>query len=245
MENQNLATWDFGYIEERKAWARIVLGELFSMLPTGIPSSLVDFGGGAGSWCVAAQQLGVDHVLLVDQCPSSQVIKSLNNSHNFLWFEFDKGIPTVGRYDIAISIEVAEHLPDAQGKSLIRRLTETSNIILFAAAIPGQGGIGHINEQLHEYWHNLFLANGFTCHDILRWRLTTNLKLPWWIRQNIFVYSNACYPSLTQYYNHPHDLELIHSDNLRRLVDRKLDTSTIIRALPSALAASIARKIRK
>jgi hypothetical protein len=245
MENQNLDTWDFGYIEERKGWARVVLDELFSILPTGTPSSLVDFGGGAGSWCVAAQQLGVDQVLLVDQCPSSQVIKSLNNSHNFLWCELDKGIPSVGSYDIAISIEVVEHLPDAQGRSLIGRLTETSNIVLFAAAIPGQGGIGHINEQLHEYWHNLFLSYGFTCHDILRWRLITNQKLPWWIRQNIFVYSNASYPSLTHHYNHLNDLELIHPDNLRRLVHGKLDTSTIIRSLPSALARSMARKLRK
>jgi hypothetical protein len=51
------------------------------------------------------------------------------------------------RFDLALCLEVAEHLPAAAGDSLVRRLASVGARILFSAAIPGQGGRNHVNEK--------------------------------------------------------------------------------------------------
>ena len=61
--------------------------------------------------------------------------------------------------------------------------------VLFSAALPGQGGTHHINEQWHGYWHRLFSQRGFDCFDVLRPRLCSNRDVAWWFRQNIFMYA--------------------------------------------------------
>ena len=233
--------WKFGYVEERVGWAKCVLSELFRGLPDETFDSMVDFGGGAGSWCLAAKQLGVSNVLLIDKCPPAQVIDIIASSSH-LWCDLDKEIPEVARFDLAISIEVAEHLSEDQGKQLIKRLCETSDTILFSAAIPGQGGIGHINEQWHEYWHDIFISYGYNCFDILRSKLLTRPNIPWWIRQNVFVYQKKELSTSSSEFKVADGIELVHTDYLRALYSREPDLTSIIRALPSALNRSLARK---
>lgn len=68
----------------------------------------------------------------------------------------------LGRFDLVISSEVAEHLPEEKAQIFITNLTNhASSIIYFTAAEPGQGGVDHINEQPHEYWIEKFNLNGF------------------------------------------------------------------------------------
>ena len=64
-------------------------------------------------------------------------------------------------------------------------------MILFSAAVPGQGGYHHINEQPHEYWHNKFAEKGFKMYDIIRPLIQYNKKLPFWYRNNIFIYERV------------------------------------------------------
>jgi hypothetical protein len=45
-------------------------------------------------------------------------------------------LPADRKFDLAISGEVAEHLP----ATLVGTLTSVSDVVLFSAAIPGQGG---------------------------------------------------------------------------------------------------------
>jgi hypothetical protein len=49
----------------------------------------------------------------------------------------------VGRFDLAVCLEVAEHLPPERAESFIRELCDLAPVVLFSAAIPGQGGTGH------------------------------------------------------------------------------------------------------
>ena len=51
------------------------------------------------------------------------------------------------RFDLALSLEVAEHLPPECGSEFVQTLTDLSSVILFSAAIPFQGGTDHLNEQ--------------------------------------------------------------------------------------------------
>jgi hypothetical protein len=57
-----------------------------------------------------------------------------------------------GQFDLAICLEIAEHLPESCADALIKFLSELAPAVLFGAAIPGQGGVNHINEQWQSYW---------------------------------------------------------------------------------------------
>jgi hypothetical protein len=79
----------------------------------------------------------------------------------FAEVELDKGISVDRKYDLAISVEVAEHLPPNAADIFIESIVKASDIVLFSAAIPFQGGTNHINEQWPEYWNKLFNKNGY------------------------------------------------------------------------------------
>jgi hypothetical protein len=95
-----------------------------------------------------------------------------------------------GRYDLAVCLEVAEHLPESSAADLVRALTAFAPVVLFSAAVPGQGGVGHINEQWPAYWKGLFEQHGFYRRDPIRPRIWTNERVHWWYRQNIFLFAS-------------------------------------------------------
>jgi hypothetical protein len=87
-----------------------------------------------------------------------------------------------------MSLEAGEHLPPAQAPELVGALTEAAPLVLFSAAVPGQGGDGHINEQPPSYWANLFFQRGYVCFADLRRRLWRADSVEVWYRQNMFCY---------------------------------------------------------
>jgi hypothetical protein len=92
------------------------------------------------------------------------------------------------RFDLALCLEVAEHLPPASAEGLVAFLTGLSDVVLFSAAVPGQGGQRHLNEQWPGYWQDKFGARGFRCHDTLRYRLWERDAVEWWYRQNLLLF---------------------------------------------------------
>ena len=69
------------------------------------------------------------------------------------------------RYDLCLSVEVAEHIPESNSDIFIKSLCALSNNIIFTAAKPGQGGKNHVNEQLPEYWINKFRKYGYSFQE--------------------------------------------------------------------------------
>lgn len=63
-----------------------------------------------------------------------------------------------------------------------------SDIVLFSAAIPGQGGENHINEQWPEFWSGLFNERGYVGLDFVRRRIWNDRRIPYWYKQNILLY---------------------------------------------------------
>ena len=67
----------------------------------------------------------------------------------------------LGKFDIAVATEVAEHIPkfmaNAFAKNLVKLRGEDG--IFFTAAAPGQWGDGHINCQPQSYWVALFASS--------------------------------------------------------------------------------------
>ena len=108
---------------------------------------------------------------------------------SFVAKDLSKPFAIDGQYDLSLCLEVAEHLPASRAFGLVEQLTMALPIVLFSAAIPGQGGTRHINEQWHCYWHKHFSRCGFECYDILRPQLFANQNVAGWFRQNIFLYA--------------------------------------------------------
>jgi len=65
------------------------------------------------------------------------------------------------RADLTMSVEVLEHIPAAGAETAIKHIAQTSKLIFFTAAQPGQGGVGHVNCQPKQYWQELFAKQGF------------------------------------------------------------------------------------
>jgi SAM-dependent methyltransferase len=165
--------------------AKIILPLVLKILPK--INSAVDLGCGRGTWLSVLKELGVDEIKGYDgQWVESDML--LIPEHCFTPAELDKKMTFERKYDLAISLEVAEHLPEESAKEFIKTLTTASNIVLFSAAIPHQGGVNHINEQWQKYWHTLFASMGYIGIDCLRNMIWDNPEIDWWYRQNIILY---------------------------------------------------------
>src|SRR5271154_6290276 len=89
--------------------------------------------------------------------------KLLIDKAYFSAVDLRKPLSIDGHFDLALCLEVAEHLPVQRATNLVKTLTTAAQVVLFSAGIPGQGGTGHVNEQWPKYWRQLFEAEGFRC----------------------------------------------------------------------------------
>jgi len=200
--------------------ARLVLPCVFDIVR---PESVVDFGCGTGTWLEAAKGLGVARVLGVEGAWIERA-KPLIAKDELQIADLNFPISVPQRFDLAISLEVAEHLKPERARGFIGDLTSASSAVLFGAAIPEQGGTGHINEQWQSYWAELFAERGYRCFDVVRpkfWQ--TEEVLPWY-KQNAFLYANDAARESFQARLPPdlsdarRPLDMVHPDLYTRLV---------------------------
>jgi SAM-dependent methyltransferase len=149
------------------------------------PKSVLDIGCGDGAWLTTCKQMHIPVVYGVD---GINVDSKLIDDSEFLLHDLRTELDLKRRFDIAMSLEVAEHLPAESADNIVQMLSKHSDVILFSAAIPGQGGQHHINEQWPEYWHKKFKAAGFVAYDI-RDRFWNNEKVLWWYKQNLILFA--------------------------------------------------------
>jgi hypothetical protein len=103
----------------------------------------------------------------------------------------ERGVPPLGRFDLCLCIEVAEHLPARSARPLVRGLTGLSDVVVFTAATPGQGGAHHINLRPRSFWSALFDGEGFAPSGLagdLRSAIDRVNSPAWWIRENLTVF---------------------------------------------------------
>ncbi|WP_162242756.1 bifunctional 2-polyprenyl-6-hydroxyphenol methylase/3-demethylubiquinol 3-O-methyltransferase UbiG [Dyadobacter sp. Leaf189] len=155
------------------------------------PKSVVDFGCGLGTFLYCFKEQGVDRVLGMDgPWVDKTLLKKYLKEDEFKETDLQERILDVkDRFDLAISLEVAEHLSPASADRFIENIVSLSDNVVFSAAIPGQGGQNHINEQWPTYWIQKFEQHGYTCHDVLRPYFWNNPDIFWWYKQNILVFT--------------------------------------------------------
>ncbi len=111
------------------------------------------------------------------------------STNEFTEIDLEHRLEIHERYDLVLCLEVAEHLSEARAASLVNDLCKASDTVIFSAAVPGQGGQNHINEQWIDYWISKFEDNGFQFHDVLKSQWWENNNILWWYRQNMVVFS--------------------------------------------------------
>lgn len=153
------------------------------------PTSVVDVGCALGTWLSVFRTLGVHDVVGVD---GAYVNRAALDIPGECFHPADIGYPLhLGRrFDLAMSLEVAEHLPESAAEGFIDSLTALAPVILFSAAIPNQGGTNHLNEQWPEYWAERFGARGYLPVDCVRPMIWGHYpEVEWWYIQNTLVFA--------------------------------------------------------
>jgi len=149
----------------------------------------LDIGCGDGTWLVEYRRAGVEDVFGVDAGEVQECLRV--PAAQFASRDLAAPLDLGRRFDLVQSLEVAEHLPPQAAGTLIDSLTRHADAVLFSAAVPGQGGTGHLNEQWPEYWAGLFRRAGFLPCDCVRPKVWGNPQVAWWYAQNALLFVRA------------------------------------------------------
>jgi len=149
----------------------------------------VDVGCGTGEYLKTFRECGVHEILGIDGEYIDRDLLAIPQE-NFLALDMNVPFSLERNYDLALCLEVAQHLPFESAIGFVESLTQLAPIILFSAAIPLQGGTHHLNEQWPVYWANLFGKRGFVSVDAIRKRIWRNSQVEWWYRQNMMFFCN-------------------------------------------------------
>ena len=151
------------------------------------PRSAIDIGCGRGFWLLELSRLGVERIYGMDG-PWAPVDKLAFPSEKFQSCDLNSSIRLNESFDLALSLEVAEHLAPERASSFVNDLCALAPAVFFSAAVPGQGGTHHYNEQWPSYWAKLFEKNDFIAYDIVRPRFWNDENITWWYKQNTTLY---------------------------------------------------------
>lgn len=208
--------------------ANTVLGVVLPVLPP--VQAAVDIGCGVGTWLSVARGLGAADIAGVDGPwvdTRNLAIPRECFTHHDLGSDLDLG----RRFDLAISLEVAEHLPASRAEGFVAWLTRLSDFVLFSAAIPLQGGRNHVNEQWPDYWADLFARQGYRPADFVRRQIWNDPRIATWYRQNLLVFvRRERWPELALAET-PGPLAVVHPEVYLQKLERAATFSGALKAL--------------
>jgi SAM-dependent methyltransferase len=155
-------------------------------------SSVLDVGCGTGTFLSVFQDEFQNLKILGIEGPWVKSEFFEVDSNEILIWNLANSFPLLDqRFDLAVCLEVAEHLPIEIADSLVNFLCSSANLVLFSAAIPFQGGVGHVNERWQSYWASIFNKKGFKVKDIIRPLIWKNTEINYWYRQNILIFEKV------------------------------------------------------
>lgn len=140
------------------------------------PDSVVDFGCGAGWVLYYCQVSGISDIVGCEPNYNAQFVADESVSSRIIQTSLAEHLDLRRQFDLAVSLEVAEHIPSKFSHQVIENICRHSKNVLFSAAYPGQGGVGHVNEQKFEYWENHFNSYGFVLDKPATRRILRALK---------------------------------------------------------------------
>ena len=156
------------------------------------PKRLVDLGAGCGVYGHRFAQHGVEVVAIDGVAPPAEHaypgplhLRDLTTPFENVW----------GTFDLALCLEVAEHIPEPLADAFLDNILRFSDRLILSAAQPNQGGHHHVNERPKRYWVAKLAAKGFAYNRRETGRALTALtqaRPPYmWMIEQISVYDRA------------------------------------------------------
>ena len=208
--------------------------------------SVIDVGCGVGPWLRAFSDRGVTDITGLDGDYVDRAKLEIP-AEMFHATDLKTDFPIARRYDLACSLEVAEHLPANAGPGFIAKLCKAAPVVLFSAAIPSQGGTDHINEMWQDAWRQRFAHHGYCPVDAIRWQVWGRAEVEWWYQQNMVVYVDALtlagHPDL-QAIDDAVSLNVVHPNCYAQQVEAAtIYFSKAIKQLPGLFHEAVRRRV--
>lgn len=150
------------------------------------PKSVLDVGCGIGTWLKVFEDEGITDFLGIDGDHVDRSLLKISGD-KFKAQDLMQRWSLGKKYDLVLSLEVAEHLDEQVSDQFVEMLVQHGDVIVFSAAIPGQSGQNHVNEQWPSYWREKFRKHGYYFQDSIRQHIWDNASIDWWYRQNMFL----------------------------------------------------------
>ena len=184
-----MSRYESYFYSKRYEWTAQAAGRILDLVLPRIPPvrSALDVGCGVGAWLSVLQERGVEDVAGIDGAWVDEKLLKIP-ADKFRRADLSAPLSLERRFDLAICLEVAEHLPPERADGFVAELAGAADFVLFSAAIPFQGGYGHVNEQWQSYWTERFARRGFAVRDWIRPRLWTDVSVPVWYRENLLLF---------------------------------------------------------
>jgi SAM-dependent methyltransferase len=191
-------------------------------------TSVLDVGCGVGLWLREFVAVGVTDIQGVDGAWVPRERLAIPHQA-FRAHDLSQPVRFGREFDLVLSLEVAEHIPAEASDRFLDTLVAHGPTVVFSAAIPGQGGFQHVNEQVQDYWIERFRARGYVAYDVIRPLIWNDPAVPYYYAQNMLVFSRTPLPFPTEFIPTP-----IHPELFRRRSDPKnYSLRAILRHLPS------------
>ena len=166
--------------------ARIIIPAIYEMFS---PRSVIDIGCGTGAWLTAFDELGTFELFGVDGDYNDHAPSILGS--RFQAADLSKPYIPPHKFDLAMTFEVAEHIDEADADTFVANVARCADNIVWSAAVPGQRGLNHVNEQFPSYWIPKFERLGYKCNGDFRYQFWYNEEIENWYRQNILLFSKS------------------------------------------------------
>ncbi|HBG95320.1 MAG TPA: hypothetical protein DDY14_08360 [Chromatiaceae bacterium] len=231
----------FDYVDLKSSnSARIVVPLLMSWMSC---RSVADFGCGRGVWLSEWAAAGVADIRGIDGPYVNQERLYIPRA-DFLAHDLTSPLDLGRRFDLVQSLEVAEHLPPYAASAFVELLVKHAPLVVFSAAVPGQGGESHLNERPLHYWQGLFRQHNYFALDCIRPHIRTIREIEPWYRFNMILYGAesaiAALPSTVQAFRIPEGARLRSAGDALWYA-RRAGLSLLPRPAVSALARAHSR----
>lgn len=168
--------------------AKRIVPYVLEMLSPVQVTSVVDFGCGVGGWLSQFQKNNASIEVLGLDFGNPDKEQLQISERKYRKADLSKEINLGRKFGLCISLEVAEHIHSKYADNFIDNLCRHSDFVLFSAAIPGQGGTEHVNEQPLSYWVKKFKQRGYLMYDIIRPFFWDDRSIDIWYRQNTVLF---------------------------------------------------------